>query len=175
MFPVNITKPSQSNWAALIISVPEKDGTLRFWVDYHNLNEVTKRHWYLITRMDECVNFLGDAIVLSTLDSNSCYRKIKIADANKSDSAFTLHHGIHRFIQIPFGLRNFLGKFRHAIDLILSSVNWQFPLAYVNDSIMFNNTPEQHISQVCKVLPFLHNVWARLKLKTRNFFTDKIV
>jgi len=42
-------------------------------VDYRQLNEVTVRDVYQFPRMDDCIDFLGDAKAFSTLECNSGY------------------------------------------------------------------------------------------------------
>ena len=53
--------------------VPKPDGSLRFFIDYRRLNSMTVRDAYPIARMDECIDSLGDTVIFSTLDCNSCY------------------------------------------------------------------------------------------------------
>ena len=60
-------------WAAPMVFAPNKDGTLRFCVDYRRLNAMNIRDVYPIPRMDECINSVGDAKASSTLDENSGY------------------------------------------------------------------------------------------------------
>lgn len=50
--------------------------------------------------MDESINSVGDAMIFSTLDTFSDFWKIKIADADRHKTAFTLHHGLFRFARM---------------------------------------------------------------------------
>ena len=43
-----VIEPSQSEWASPVLSIPKKDGKLRFCIDYRKLNEITKKDSYLI-------------------------------------------------------------------------------------------------------------------------------
>ena len=58
---------------SLVVFTTKKEGTLRFYVDYMSLNDMTVRDAYPILRMDDCINSLGDAKVFSALDANSGY------------------------------------------------------------------------------------------------------
>jgi len=64
-------EPSSAEWAFPVVLVPKPDRTMRFCVDHRQLNEGTVRDVYPLPRMDECIDFLGDAKVFSTLDCNS--------------------------------------------------------------------------------------------------------
>jgi len=70
---LGVIEPSSAEWAFPVVLVPKPDGTMRFCVDYLRLNEVTVRDVYPLPRMDDCIDFLGDAKVFSTLDCNSGY------------------------------------------------------------------------------------------------------
>jgi len=70
---LGVIEPSSAEWAFPVVLVPKPDGTMRFCVDYRKLNEVTVRDVYPLSRMDDCIDFLGDAKWFSTLDCNSGY------------------------------------------------------------------------------------------------------
>lgn len=70
------------------------------------------------------------------------------------------------------GLRNALGKFQRTMDMIPSSVEWQFALVHLDDIVIFSNTLEQHIDHVRKVLLLLYNAKATLELKKCKFFAN---
>lgn len=128
------------------------------------------RDSYPIPLMGKFINLLGKASFFSTLDANSEYWQIEINDANKDKTAITSYHSLCRFVRMPFGLCNAPGTFQRAMDVILSSTEWQFALVFLNDNVVFSETAQQHINHVLKVLSQLHNAGATLKLKMCKFF-----
>ena len=46
MMKKSIIQPSASAWASPIVLVPKRDNTLRFCVDYHKVNAITKKDVY---------------------------------------------------------------------------------------------------------------------------------
>lgn len=64
--------------------------------------------------------------------------------------------------------------FQHTIDVILSSIKWQFALNYLNDLVVFSKTLQRYITQVRKVLLLLHSAGATITVKKCYFFTDTI-
>lgn len=47
---------------------------------------------------------------------------------------------------MSFGLKTAIVKFQHVVDIILSSVKWQFTLVYPDDFLMFSKNPEEQIN-----------------------------
>jgi hypothetical protein len=76
---MKVIEPSTSEWAAPVIFVPKPDGSMRFCIDYRKLNSITERDMYPLTRMDDCIESLGDARVFYTLDANAGYWKIRLS------------------------------------------------------------------------------------------------
>ena len=63
-----IIEPSMSEWAAPIVLVKKKDGTLRFCVDYKKFNSLSQSDTYPMPCIDEQIDQLGQAKYVTTLD-----------------------------------------------------------------------------------------------------------
>ena len=174
MLEQGVIEPSSAEWASPVVLVPKKDGTLRFCVDYRKLNAATIRDSYPIPRMDECIDSLGEATVFTTLDCNSGYWQIPLAEEDKNKTTFTSHMGLFRYTRMPFGLKNAPATFQRAVDIILSRVKWQYALVYIDDVIIYSKTMEEHFYHVQKVLSLLRDAGVTLKLSKCNFFTGSV-
>jgi hypothetical protein len=77
-------EPSQSEWASNVVIVKKKDGSLRFCVDYRQLNEGTIKDSYpwALPRIDDCLDCLGGATWYSTMDLRSGYHQVVLDDTN---------------------------------------------------------------------------------------------
>ena len=155
MLAKGVIEPATTDWASPIVFVPKPDGSLRFCVDYRRLNALTIRDSYPIPRMDECIDSLGEAVIFSTLDCNSGYWQIPVAQEDKDKTAFISHYGLYRWLRMPFGLKNAPGTFQRAADIILASVKWQFALVYLDDIIVYSKSIEEHLDHLASVLKLL--------------------
>ena len=59
MLNSGVIEPATSEWASPVELVQNKDGSLRFCVDYRRLNTKTLGDAYHLPRMDDCVYYLG--------------------------------------------------------------------------------------------------------------------
>ena len=158
-----------TEFAAPVVFAPKKDGTLRFCVDYRRLNATTVGDAYPIPRMDECIDSLEDARVLSTLDANSRYGQIPIAPKDQDKTTLTTHYGTNTFTRMPFGLKNAPATYQRAIDTILTTVKWQFALIYLDDIIVFSSSFADHESHLSTVLALLKSAGVMLRLSKSKF------
>ncbi len=68
MLELGVIEESHSDWASPIVLVPKTDGSIRFCVDYRNVNAVSKFNAYPMPRVDELLDRLSSAHFYSTLD-----------------------------------------------------------------------------------------------------------
>jgi hypothetical protein len=122
MESLGVIEPSTSEWAAPIVLIPKPDGSLMFCIDYRKLNEVTIRESYPLPRMDDCLDSLGAATIFTTLDANSGYWQLEVAEEDKDKTSFISHMGTYRFSRMAFGLVNAPATFQRSMDVLLTSV-----------------------------------------------------
>jgi hypothetical protein len=122
MLKARVIEPANSDWASPVVLVPKPDGSMRFCIDYRRLHNLTVRELYLLPRMDECIDSLGDARIFSTLDCNSGYWQIPVDPADRAKTTLTSHEGLYWFLRMPFGLRNAPATFQRFVDITLAGL-----------------------------------------------------
>lgn len=154
-----------------IIFASERGGKLCFRADYCNVNTVTKWDSYPFFLMEECLDSLEKAAVLSISDADSRYCYSKTDGADSSRTAFTFGHGLYVFISTSFGLRNVLAIIQRPIGVIIFTVGWELALIYLVNIIIFSKTQQKYTGPVQNVFTLLRNAGVKLKLKTCRFST----
>ena len=94
MLDMGIIQPSSSPWASPTELVENKDGDVRFCVDYRKLNQVSKFDAYPMPRVEEVLDKIGAVKYISTLDLAKGYWQIPMARASKEKTAFTTPFGL---------------------------------------------------------------------------------
>ncbi len=161
-----VIQPSQSPWAAPIVLVQKKDGSIRFCVDYRKLNQTTKKDSYPLPRVDDLLDALSDARWFSTLDLASGYWQVELDPADREKTAFTTSHGLYEFRVMPFGLCNAPSTFQRLMELVLAGLSWESCLAYMDDIVIFGRTFDEHVERLREVLSRLRE--ANLKVNARK-------
>lgn len=105
---------------------------------YRELNAMNVCDISRIPRMDECLAFLGDATVFTTLDCNSGYWQIPEATEDIPRMTFTCHVGTYSFCRVPFALMNAPATLQRMIDILLPGYRWKSCLLYLHDTIIFS-------------------------------------
>jgi len=171
---MGIIKPSQSEWSFLVVMVPKPDGSLRFCVDNRRLRDVTVEDTYPLPRMDDCIDFLGEASVFSMLDCYSGYWQIPVAVEDQDKTAFKCHEGTFKYIRLPFGLINAPATFQRAVDMILSGVKSKTCLVHFDDVIVFSRTVKEHITNLDEVSGLLSRAGVSLKASKCYLFQEEV-
>ena len=145
--------------------VKKKDCSLRFCVDFRQLNTATVKDAHPLPRIDDDLDALHEARWFSTLDLKSGYWQVPIMERDTEKTAFRTSSGqLYKFNQVPFGLCNAPATFSRLMDRVLSGLHWETCLFYLDNIIVFSSTWEEHLAQLRQVFERLRH--ANLKLGT---------
>ena len=68
-----VIQPSDSEWSSPSVLVKRKDGDIPWCIDFHTVNNVTKKDVQTLPHIEECLDALGGAKYISTLDMQFGY------------------------------------------------------------------------------------------------------
>ena len=109
MLSSGVIRPSSSPWASSVVMVKKKDGSLRFCVDFRQLNSATVKDTHPIPRIDDLLDALHGARWFSTLDLKSGYWQVPIQEWDKEKTAFHTSSGqLFEFNRFPLAFATLL-------------------------------------------------------------------
>ncbi|MGH0165619.1 UNVERIFIED_CONTAM: hypothetical protein FKN15_049248 [Acipenser sinensis] len=154
MLELGVIEPSRSEWSSPIVMVPKKDGSTRFCVDFRKVNAISKFDAYPMPRVDELLDRLGGARLISTLDLTKGYWQIPLTHSSQEKTAFSTPDGLFHFQTMPFGLHGAPATFQRLMDQVLAP-HQQYAAAYIDDVVIFSSTWREHIIRLSAVLQSL--------------------
>ncbi len=80
-----------SDWITNIVLMPKKDGKVRKCVDYRDLNRASLKDNFPLPHIDTLVDNTATNAVFSFMDGFFGYNQIKMAEEDKSKTAFVTH------------------------------------------------------------------------------------
>ena len=146
-----IAVPSCSPWASPIVPVPKKDGSVRICVDYRRLNEITVGDQFYMVTLEEILEKVGGAQVMSKLDLSKGFYQVEVDARSQEKTAFVCPFGKFEFRRMPFGLKNAPALFQRCMEVVLHSC-YRFSAPYIDDVLVFSENPEDHAVHLRQVL-----------------------
>ena len=175
MVEVGAIRRSFSPWASAVVLVRKKDGGLRLCIHLRKLNNMTVKDGYALPRIDDTLDCLHGAKWFSTLGLKSGYWQVELEEEAKPLTAFTM--GPLRFWEcetMPFGLTNAPATFKRLMESCLGELNLSWCIIYLDDIIVFSQTPEEHLVRLQAVFDKLKAAGLKLKPSKCELFKKQI-
>ena len=131
-----------------------KDTKARLVGDYRILNDATLPHAQDIPSTQDIIDLLGKARIFTLSDMMSGYFQLRIVEDSQHLTTFSTPLGRFKYTVTAMGLRNAGSDFQKAVRacLLTSDLLGTACFNYLDDIIIFSNTPEEHAKHVEKVL-----------------------
>lgn len=179
MLEQNIIEPSSSPWSSPIWVVPKKlDASQtqkwRVVIDYRKLNDITIGDTYPIPQITEILDQLGCSKYFSTLDLASGFHQIKLNDADKEKTAFTVPEGHYHFLRMPFGLKNAPSTFQRLMNSALSGLQGIRCFVYLDDVVCYSHDLDTHIINLKSIFQRMRDFNLKLQPEKCEFLRREV-
>jgi hypothetical protein len=111
------------------------------YVDYRELNKVTKKNRYPLPLILELLEQLGSA-----------YNLVQVKEGDEWKTTFRTRYGHFEYLVMPFGLTNTPIVFQHMMNDIFWEYLDHFVVIYLDDILIYSKNEEEHNHHVCCVL-----------------------
>ena len=174
MLASGVIRPSHSCYSSPIVLVKKKDNTMRFCIDFRELNSITVKDSFPIPVIADLLNNLQGARYISTLDMFSGYFQIKIAEEDKHKTAFVSTAGLHEFNRLAFGLCNAPATYQRMINTVFNDYLYSSMMAYLDDVIIFSQTFADHLRDLENAFKKLEEYNLRMKPSKCSFVASEV-
>ena len=127
-----------------------------------------------LSQIDETLDALEGTRWFLTLDLLSGYWQVALDEDAKQKSAFVVRNGLYRWKVMPFGLANAPATFERLMEKVLSGLQWEILLVYLDDVIVFGKTVEDELERLRKVFVRLRSAGLKLKPSKCNLFQKSV-
>jgi len=174
MLELGVIEPSSGPWSSPVVLVKKADGSSRFCVDYRKINSVTRKDNYPLPNPQDILASFSDSKFFCTLDLQSGYWQIPMAEEDKDKTAFVVRGGMYRFNVMPFGLCNAVATFQRYMDNVLSCLSGLKVGVYVDDLIVGGATVDEMLQNLNKTLSVLKENHLFVKLKKCEWMKPRV-
>ncbi|GKD39833.1 putative nucleotidyltransferase, ribonuclease H, partial [Tanacetum coccineum] len=167
-------RPSSSPWGAPVLFVKKKDGSFRMCIDYRELNKLTDKNRYPLSRIDDIFDQLQGSQFFLKIDLRSGYHQLRVHEDDISKTAFRTRYRHFEFTVIPFGLTNAPVVFIDLMNRVCRPYLDKFVIVFIEDILIYSKTQEEHVEHLRLVLELLEKEKLYAKFTKCEFWPREV-
>ncbi|KAL8105647.1 hypothetical protein AgCh_029446 [Apium graveolens] len=169
-----VIKPSVSPWGAPVLFVKKKDGSMRLYIDYRELNKLTIKNKYLLPIIDDLFDQLKGAKYFSKIDLRLGYPQQKIKPEDIPKTAFRTRYGHYEFLVMSFGLTNAPSAFMDLMNKIFKEYLEKFVIVFIDDILIYSKAEGDHAEHLRTALEILRKKKLYAKFSKCEFWLQEV-
>jgi len=167
-------RPNVSPWGAPVLFVKKKDGTMWMCIDYRQLNRVTMKNKYLLSRINNLFDQSKGASVFSKIDLRLRYYQLKVRSEDVQKIVIRTRYGHYEFLVMPFDLANAPSIFMDLMNRLFREFLDRFVVVFIDDILIYSANHQDHASHLRSVLEILREKKFYAKLKKCEFWLENV-
>nr|GFC18516.1 putative reverse transcriptase domain, ribonuclease H-like domain, aspartic peptidase domain protein [Tanacetum cinerariifolium] len=165
---------SSSPWGAPVLFVKKNDGSFRMCIDYKELNKLTVKNRYPLSRMEDLFDQIQGSSVYSKIDLRSGYHQLRIREEDIPITAFWTRYGHFEFQVMLFGVTNALAVFMDLMNRVCKSYLDKFVIVFIDDILIYSMSKEDHEEHLKTILELLKNEKLYAKFSKCDFWLESV-
>jgi hypothetical protein len=141
---------------ALILFILKKDGSLRLYVDYRDLNKIIIKNRYSLPLMEEILDRFSGAAIYTKFNLKETYYRIRIKKGDEWKTVFKIRYGHFKYKVMSFDFVNAPAIFQTYINRALTDLIDVSYIIYFNDILIYS-------IDRAKYQQYIHQIFERLR------------
>ena len=146
-----VIEPSSSEWASALVPVKKRDGTVRWAVDFRQINSLLEGDSYPLPNINALLEQSAGKQVYSSLDCTNAYFTLQINQDSRKYTAFISPFGLYQFRKLPFGLKQAPSIYSRFVAYAMQKVAKQDLANYLDDTLLGSHSGEEHLARLREV------------------------
>nr|GEU38498.1 hypothetical protein [Tanacetum cinerariifolium] len=167
-------RPSLSPWGASVLFVKKKDRSFRMCINYRELNKLTVKNRYPLSRIDDLFNQLQGSSVYSKIDLRLGYHQLHIKEEDVPITIFRTRYGHFEFQVMPFGLTHAPAMFMVLMNRVCKPYLDNFIIVFIDDILVYSKDEEEHEKHLKIILELLKKERLYAKFSKCDFWLDSV-
>ena len=156
-----LEKVTHSDWAAPIVTVPKRNGSIRLCGAYKvTVNPVLDVDKYPLPRPEDIFATLAGGKKFTTLNLSHAYNQLILDKESRKYVVVNTHCGLYHYTRLPFGIASVPALFQCVMDQILQGM--EKVTCYLDDILITGTSDEEHLMNLSEVVQRLQNHGVRL-------------
>ncbi|GJR08431.1 putative reverse transcriptase domain-containing protein [Tanacetum coccineum] len=143
-------------------------------INYNELNKLTVKNRYPLSRIDDLFDQLQGSSVYSKIDLRSGYHQLRVRDEDIPKTAFRTRYGHYEFQVMPFGLTNAPAVFMDLMNWVCKTYLDKFVIIFIDDILIYSKSKEEHEEHLKLILELLKKEELYAKFSQCDFWLSKV-
>ncbi|GKE55428.1 putative reverse transcriptase domain-containing protein [Tanacetum coccineum] len=147
---------------------------LSMCIYYRELNKLTVKNRYPLSRIDDLFDQLQESSVYSKIDLRSGFHQLRVCEEDIPNTTFRTRYGHYEFQVMLFGLTNAPSIFMDLMNRVCKPYLDKFVIVFIDDILIYSKNKEEHEDHLKLILELLKKEELYAKFSKCEFWIPKV-